>query len=82
MMVGRSIDQLFPKVDAPRGRTLLELRNLSYRRAVRHVSLTVQQGEILGIAGLVGSGRTELALTIFGITPATSGRSWSTGSPW
>ena len=73
MMVGRSIDQLFPKVDAPRGRTLLELRNLSYRRAVRHVSLTVRQGEILGIAGLVGSGRTELALTIFGITPATSG---------
>ena len=73
MMVGRSIDQLFPKVDAPRGRSVLELRNLSYRRAVRHVSLTVQQGEILGIAGLVGSGRTELALTIFGITPATSG---------
>src|SRR5256885_7214129 len=73
MMVGRSIDQLFPKVDAPRGRTLLELKNLSYRRAVRDVSLTVREGEILGIAGLVGSGRTELALTIFGITPATSG---------
>jgi ABC-type sugar transport system ATPase subunit len=73
MMVGRSIDQLFPKVEAPRGRTLLELRNLSYRRAVREVSLTVRQGEILGIAGLVGSGRTELALTVFGITPATSG---------
>jgi len=81
MMVGRSIDQLFPKVDAPRGRTLLELRNLSYRRAVRHVSLTVQQGEILGIAGLVGSGRTELALTIFGITPATSGEILVDGKP-
>ncbi|HEY4730605.1 MAG TPA: sugar ABC transporter ATP-binding protein [Myxococcales bacterium] len=81
MMVGRSIDQLFPKVDAPRGRTLLELRNLSYRRAVRHVSLTVRQGEILGIAGLVGSGRTELALTIFGITPATSGEILVDGKP-
>ena len=81
MMVGRSIDQLFPKVDAPRGRTLLELRNLSYRRAVRDVSLTVRQGEILGIAGLVGSGRTELALTIFGITPATSGEIRVEGKP-
>jgi ABC-type sugar transport system ATPase subunit len=81
MMVGRSIDQLFPKVDAARGRTLLELRNLSYRRAVRHVSLTVRQGEILGIAGLVGSGRTELALTIFGITPATSGEILVDGKP-
>ena len=81
MMVGRSIDQLYPKVDAQRGRTLLELRNLSYRRAVRDVSLTVRQGEILGIAGLVGSGRTELALTIFGITPATSGEILVEGKP-
>lgn len=73
MMVGRPIDQLFPKVAAPLGRTLLEVRGLSQRRAVRDVSLTLRQGEILGIAGLVGSGRTELALTLFGITPATSG---------
>jgi len=81
MMVGRSIDQLFPKVDAPRGKTLLELKNLSYRRAVRDVSLTVREGEILGIAGLVGSGRTELALTIFGITPSTSGEILVDGKP-
>ena len=81
MMVGRSIDQLFPKVDAPRGRTLLELRKLSFRRAVRDVSLTVREGEILGIAGLVGSGRTELALTVFGITRATSGEILVDGKP-
>jgi len=81
MMVGRSIDQLFPKVDAPRGKTLLELRKLSYQHAVRDVSLTVRAGEILGIAGLVGSGRTELALTIFGITPATSGEILVDGKP-
>jgi len=73
MMVGRPIDQLFPKLDAPLGKTLLEVKGLSYRRAVRDVSLSVRAGEILGIAGLVGSGRTELALTLFGITPATSG---------
>jgi len=73
MMVGRSIDQLFPKSDAPRGRTLLEVKNLSFRRAFRDVSLSVRQGEILGLAGLVGAGRTEVALTLFGINPATSG---------
>jgi rhamnose transport system ATP-binding protein len=81
MMVGRSIDQLFPKVDTPPGKILLELKNLSHRRAVRDVSLTVREGEILGIAGLVGSGRTELALTIFGITPATSGEILVDGKP-
>ena len=81
MMVGRSIDQLFPKVEASRGRALLELRKLSYRHVVRDASLTVRAGEILGIAGLVGSGRTELALTIFGITPATSGEILVDGKP-
>jgi len=81
MMVGRSIDQLFPKSEAPRGRTLLEVRNLAYRRAFREVSFSVRQGEILGFAGLVGSGRTEVALTLFGITPATSGEIRVDGEP-
>jgi len=81
MMVGRSIEQLFPKVDVPRGKPLLEVRNLSYRTLVRDVSFTVHEGEILGIAGLVGSGRTELALTIFGMTPATSGEILVDGKP-
>src|SRR5207237_9212887 len=48
---------------------------------VRDVSLTVREGEILGIAGLVGSGRTELALTVFGITRATSGEILVDGKP-
>ncbi len=81
MMVGRSIDQLFPKVEAPRGEPALEVRNLSYRSVVQDVSFEVRRGEILGIAGLVGSGRTELALTIFGITPATSGEILVNGKP-
>ena len=81
MMVGRSIEQLFPKEDAPLGDTRLEVRSLSYGNAVRDISFTLRAGEILGIAGLVGSGRTELALTIFGITPATSGDILVDGKP-
>jgi len=73
MMVGRLIDQLFPKQETRIGAPLLELRKLSFGAAVRDVSLTLRAGEILGIAGLIGSGRTETALTVFGITPATSG---------
>jgi len=73
MMVGRPIDQLFPKQETKIGAPLLELRKLAFAGVVRDVSLTLRAGEILGIAGLIGSGRTETALTIFGITPATSG---------
>jgi ABC-type sugar transport system ATPase subunit len=81
MMVGRSIDQLFPKVETQLGATVLEMRHVSHRDVVRNVSLTLRAGEILGIAGLIGSGRTETALTIFGITPATSGEILVDGKP-
>ena len=81
MMVGRAIDHLFPKVDTTPGETILEVKNLSCRNVVNDISLTVRAGEIVGIAGLIGSGRTELALTIFGITPATSGEILIDGKP-
>jgi ABC-type sugar transport system ATPase subunit len=81
MMVGRAIDHLFPKVDTTPGETILEVKNLSYRNVVNDISLSVRAGEIVGIAGLIGSGRTELALTIFGITPATSGQILIDGKP-
>ncbi|MBB6465660.1 ribose transport system ATP-binding protein/rhamnose transport system ATP-binding protein [Aminobacter lissarensis] len=73
MMVGRSIESLFPKADASIGETVLKVTNLNHGRHVRDISFELKRGEILGIAGLVGSGRTELALTLFGMTPATSG---------
>jgi len=74
MMVGRDLDAVFPKRDIPLGETGLEVKNLSNaRRGVRHVSFSVRRGEILGIAGLVGSGRTQLAETVFGLTPAEDG---------
>jgi ABC-type sugar transport system ATPase subunit len=73
MMVGRTIDQLFPKLNAEIGAPVLEVRHLTRRPIPLDVSLTVRAGEIVGLAGLVGSGRSELAQVIFGITPTESG---------
>ena len=73
MMVGRRIDNLFPKTVVPIGAPVLEARDLVRRPMTKSVSLTVRAGEIVGLAGLVGSGRSELAQTMFGVTPAESG---------
>ncbi|MCR4266148.1 sugar ABC transporter ATP-binding protein [Nitratireductor sp. ZSWI3] len=81
MMVGRPIDSLFPKAEAKIGEPVLEVKSLNHGRQVRDISFTLRRGEILGIAGLVGSGRTELALTLFGMTPATSGEILMEGRP-
>jgi ABC-type sugar transport system ATPase subunit len=81
MMVGREIDHLFPKLEPEIGEVVLEVKNLSFGARVRDVSFELRRGEILGLAGLVGAGRTELALTIFGITPATAGTIELEGRP-
>jgi rhamnose transport system ATP-binding protein len=74
MMVGREIAAVFPKRQVALGETVLEVRKLSARNGGLHdVSLSVRSGEILGIAGLVGAGRTQLAETLFGLTPADAG---------
>jgi rhamnose transport system ATP-binding protein len=74
MMVGRELTQLFPKRPVPLGDVALELVGLSNRVAgVRNVSLQVRHGEIVGLAGLVGCGRSELAETLFGLSPADAG---------
>ena len=81
MMVGRRIDQLFPKAEAKRGAVVLELENVFRAPMTKGVSLKLHAGEILGIAGLVGSGRSELAEVIFGMTPAEKGTIRVDGKP-
>lgn len=72
-MVGRSIEELFPKTAAELGQTILTVTGLTREPAFRDVSFTVRSGEIVGIAGLVGAGRSEVARCIFGIDRASSG---------
>jgi rhamnose transport system ATP-binding protein len=71
-MVGRAVT-LFPKVEVTAGRALLEVEGLSRTDAFRDVSFTVHAGEIVGFAGLVGAGRTEVARVLFGIDRADAG---------
>ncbi len=74
LMVGRQLTAIFPKQEVPLGDVVLELRNIGCQESgVDGVSLNVRAGEIVGLAGLVGAGRTELARVLFGLTPADSG---------
>jgi len=81
MMVGRRIESLFPKITVPIGAPVLELRGLSRLPRSRPTSFTVHAGEIVGLAGLVGSGRSELAQIVFGATPASGGEMLLDGKP-
>ena len=72
-MVGREIKEKFPRVERPRGKKIFEVKNLSAGKAVKNVSIELYEGEIVGIAGLMGAGRTELTRAIFGIDPKDGG---------
>jgi ribose transport system ATP-binding protein len=72
-MVGRDLTELFPRVPHEPGEPILELSALARRPLPRKADLVLRRGEILGIAGLVGAGRTELLRAIFGLDPVLSG---------
>ncbi|MEI8201303.1 MAG: sugar ABC transporter ATP-binding protein [Eubacteriales bacterium] len=73
MMVGRNVDDMFPKIDCPIGEVVLEVNHLASGKFFKDVSFTARKGEILGVAGLVGAGRTEIIETIFGIRRKDAG---------
>lgn len=73
LMVGRAVDQLFPRVPHTPGDVLLSLRNCSGRLLPKDLTLDVRRGEILGISGLVGAGRTETLRCLFGLNRLVTG---------
>ena len=80
-MVGRRLDTLFPKEDAEIGEVLLRVRGLTRAGVFRDISFDLRRGEILGLFGLVGAGRTEIARVLFGADPADSGTIELAGEP-
>ena len=74
LMVGREVGNLYPKPEAEIGEVLLRVEGISREGVLKDCSFEVRSGEILGFAGLVGAGRTELARAVFGADPVDSGR--------
>lgn len=73
MMVGRKLEEKFPERRAKIGREILSVRNISRRGVLEDITFSLREGEILGVTGLVGSGRTEMARVIFGADPKDEG---------
>jgi ribose transport system ATP-binding protein len=80
LMVGRDLKDKFPKVAVEPGEELLRVEGLTRQGVLHGISFCVRRGEILGVAGLVGSGRTEMARAIFGADPIDSGRVYLRGT--
>jgi ribose transport system ATP-binding protein len=82
LMVGRNVEEMFPRVSHAPGDVLLSLDGLCGRDKPRGVTFDLRRGEILGIAGLVGAGRTELLRCLYGLDPVRSGRVRIVGCSW
>ena len=82
LMVGRDLDETYPKEVMDAGRPVLEVKNLSRRGVLEDISFSVHAGEVVALAGLVGSGRTEIARCLFGADPWTSGDVILDGKPF
>jgi rhamnose transport system ATP-binding protein len=82
LMVGRELETVFPKREAVQGDTVFDVRHLSSKQGgVKNISLQVRRGEILGLAGLIGSGRTQFAEALFGLIPSDTGEVRISGKP-
>ena len=79
MMVGRNLDEMYPKIDCEIGEVVMRVEHLSAGNAFSDVSFDLRRGEILGFAGLVGAGRTELLETLFGLRRKTDGKIYIKG---
>ncbi len=73
MMIGRSLKEFMHKTGTQIGEVALEVKNLSLPGKFKNISFSLHKGEIVGLAGLVGAGRTDVARAIFGVAPAASG---------
>ena len=80
-MVGRSVNDIFHKEEAPIGDVVLEVKNLSTKNFLKDVSFKVRAGEIVGFAGLVGAGRSEVMRALFAVDPRESGDVFMNGKP-
>jgi ribose transport system ATP-binding protein len=74
MMTGRTISEIYPTITANPGEVLLEVEGLASSAGVRDANITVRRGEVVGLAGLVGSGKSELMRAVFGVDRITAGR--------
>jgi ribose transport system ATP-binding protein/inositol transport system ATP-binding protein len=79
MMIGRTLDQFYVKDSVPQEEVSFVIKNLNSDGVFADIYLDVRRGEILGVSGMVGSGRTELARALFGIDPITTGEIWLEG---
>jgi ribose transport system ATP-binding protein len=81
MMVGRDLMEKFPKIQIAPGDEVLRVEHLSRKNVLHDISFHLRRGEILGVAGLVGAGRTEMARAIFGADPFDAGQVLMHGQP-
>ena len=81
MMVGRELDSLFPEIQAHNGKEVLMVKNLSQPGKFENINFAIYAGEVVGIGGLMGAGRTEVARALFGLDPYEQGEIRINGQP-
>lgn len=78
-MVGREIREKFPRIHCDKGKKIFEIKNLNAGSHVRNINLQLYEGEIVGVAGLMGAGRTEMTRAVFGVDEKESGEIYLDG---